>query len=291
MSTKTIRLLSTPGEMQRAARELKSEGKTIGVVPTMGALHEGHLSLVRESLKSTDVTVVTIFVNPTQFAPTEDLDKYPRPFDNDIALLEEMSVDFVFAPEPQSMYPPGCSTKIDPPVVSKKLEGQHRPEHFSGVATVVLKLLNVTSADIAFFGQKDFQQTLVIKHMVRDLNVSTEIFVCPIIREPDGLAMSSRNVFLSPPERKKALAISQALDRAQQILSQGETNTSVLQREMMNKLTEAKIDRVDYALVVDTDSLETTQYVKDSAVALIAAYIGDTRLIDNAILQKESTGK
>lgn len=289
MSTKTIRLLSTPGEMQKAARELKSKGKSIGVVPTMGALHDGHLSLVRESLKSTDVTVVTIFVNPTQFAPTEDLDKYPRPFDKDIALLEEMNVDFVFAPEPHSMYPPGCSTKVDPPVVSKKLEGEHRPEHFSGVATVVLKLLNVTSADIAFFGQKDFQQTLVIKHMVRDLNVATEIVICPIIREPDGLAMSSRNVFLSPSERQQALAISQALNHAQQMLSQGETNTSVLRSEMMNILKTKNIKRIDYALVVDSDSLESIQNVRDSAVALIAAHVGDTRLIDNSILQKEPT--
>ena len=206
-----IKVIKTCHELVFHIRQQKSVGKSIGVVPTMGALHAGHLSLVEAANESTDETVVTIFVNPTQFAAGEDLDKYPRDLEADLEKLTALGVPTVFAPATEELYPPNCSTRVLPGEIANRLEGKFRPSHFGGVATIVLKLLNLTSADQAFFGQKDFQQLMVVKRMVADLNLPTEIVACPIVREPDGLALSSRNIYLSAAEREQALSVNKTL--------------------------------------------------------------------------------
>lgn len=270
--------------MQAAVRELQRAGKTVGLVPTMGALHEGHLSLVRRAKSECDVAVATIFVNPTQFAPHEDFSKYPRTLESDLDLLESANCDLVFVPSREEMYPPEASTFIDPPQVAQPLEGVFRPVHFRGVATIVLKLFNTIPADRAYFGQKDFQQTLVIKRMVADLNVATQIVVCPIIREPDGLAMSSRNRYLSPSDRERGLALSRALNLVQEQANRGERNSSELTKRMHDVLEQAGIERIDYAAIVNPETLAEMTRLDRPAVALIAAYVGTTRLIDNCLL-------
>ncbi len=227
-----IKVIQTCDAMKLHCRQQKSVGKSIGVVPTMGALHAGHLSLVAAANRATDETVVTIFVNPTQFATGEDLDKYPRDLDADLEQLRVLGVSTVFAPTDEEMYPPGCSTRVLPSEVANQLEGEFRPQHFSGVATVVLKLLNLVSADKAFFGQKDFQQLLVIKRMVADLNLPTEIVTCPIVRETDGLALSSRNIYLSADERVQALSLNRTLKHAANQIRAGERDGHVLMSEM-----------------------------------------------------------
>lgn len=272
-------------DMSLLAQELRAEGKTIGVVPTMGALHQGHLSLVNTSLQQTDVTVATIFLNPTQFAPGEDLDAYPRPLDADLAKLEAAGVDYVFLPTSEEMYPDDLSTRVLPPVIAKKLEGEFRPAHFEGVVTIVLKLLNVTRADIGFFGQKDLQQALVIKQMVKDLNVPTEVRVCPIVREPDGLALSSRNVFLSDDEREIALSISRTLDNIESQIKFGQRDGFEVITEMRQMLIDAGVESIDYATIVNPETLETLDPIVLPGAALIAAYVGKTRLIDNRVIE------
>ena len=270
--------------MRAAVRELHRGVKTVGLVPTMGALHEGHLSLVRRAKSECDVAVATIFVNPTQFAPHEDFSKYPRTLESDLDLLESANCDLVFVPTREEMYPPEASTFIDPPQVAQPLEGVFRPVHFRGVATIVLKLFNIIPADRAYFGQKDFQQALVIKRMVADLNVATQIVVCPIIREPDGLAMSSRNRYLSPSDRQRALALSRALNLVQELASHGEREASELTKKMQAVLEQAGIERIDYATIVNPDTLAEATRLDRPAVALIAAFVGTTRLIDNCLL-------
>ena len=282
--SRQLQIIAEPYEVLEVVRRAQRAGKTVGVVPTMGALHEGHLSLVRGSIQACDETVVTIFVNPTQFGPNEDFDKYPRTLESDVEKLSTSGVQYVFAPARDKIYPAGHSTFVDPPAVALPLEGEFRPGHFRGVATIVLKLFNMIPADIAFFGQKDYQQSLVIRHMAAELNLPIEIRVQPTVREKDGLAMSSRNAYLSTDERKRALAIFQALERAKQMHAAGENSASPILAAMRKILADAGIDQIDYVAVADRETLRPREELGDQAVALIAAHVGTTRLIDNVLL-------
>ena len=230
------RLIRTADELRAAVASERQLGKRIGLVPTMGALHEGHLSLVRISNQECDFTIATIFVNPKQFSPNEDLDKYPRTIERDLNLLSKLRVPFVFAPTEDQIYPAGFSTYVDPPSIALPMEGESRPHHFRGVVTVVLELFNLVQADVAYFGQKDYQQSLVIRRMVEDLGLPITIKICPIIREQDGLAMSSRNCYLSSEERVQALAISRALDDARQLVETGERDAHRLRNRLRRVL-------------------------------------------------------
>jgi len=260
-------------------------GVKVGVVPTMGALHDGHISLVAAAEKVCECVVVTIFVNPTQFAPDEDLDKYPRTFQADLDRLSEHQVEFVFAPQNQAMYPEGFSTMIRPPVVGQTLEGESRPEHYEGVTTVVLKLLNIVLAEFAFFGQKHFQQAAVIKRMAVDLDLATEMVVCPIVREKDRLAMSSRNVYLSATEREIALSLFRSLCKAESMIRQGVRDAQQIMTAMRDELLGSGVTQVDYAVVAKVETLEVMDQVELPAVLLVAAKVGQTRLIDNLIAE------
>jgi pantoate--beta-alanine ligase len=277
----TPKLVTTAAELRAAVRAARAAGCAIGLVPTMGALHEGHLSLVQASRSECGFTVATIFVNPTQFAPHEDFDQYPRTLEADLESLASCHADLVFAPRREDMYPAGCSTLVEPPQVARRWEGECRPGHFQGVATVVLKLFNLAQADVAFFGHKDYQQAAVIRRMVQDLNVPTEIRVCPTVREPDGLAMSSRNRYLSASERQQAVAISRALRLAEQMAAGGQRQAVKLVEAIHQVLAEAQIRRIDYVAVVDPETLEPVPELTRPAVVLIAARVGSTRLIDN----------
>jgi pantoate--beta-alanine ligase len=280
-----LRVLTTAAELREAVLDLRRAGRTIGLVPTMGALHAGHLSLVQASRAQCDVTLATIFVNPTQFAPHEDFGKYPRTFDADRRALADCGADLLFAPAEGEVYPPGFSTYVEPPAVAAPLEGQCRPGHFRGVATVVLKLFLLSGADVAFFGRKDYQQALVIQHLVRDLDVPVRICVCPIVREPDGLAMSSRNRYLRAEERRRATALWQALSWAAERVAAGERDVERLTARMRAVLEENGLARIDYVTVADPHTLRPVQTIQAPAVALIAAHLGNTRLIDNILLQ------
>ncbi len=262
----------------------RKANKTIGLVPTMGALHEGHLSLVRQSLEEMDETIVTIFVNPSQFAPGEDLDQYPRTLEQDLEQLAHVGAKHVFVPDSSLIYPPGFSTSIVPPKVAAVLEGEFRPTHFSGVATVVLKLFNMSRADVAFFGQKDYQQVCVIQAMVEDLNVNTQVRVCPIIRESDGLALSSRNRYLDAEQRKTALVLHKTLQHVRDLITSGQNDGFEIVTEMRQMLIDGGVDSIDYAVVADPATLETADFIDGKVVALLAAYVGKTRLIDNLII-------
>jgi pantoate--beta-alanine ligase len=270
--------------MQTQAWAWRVAGKRIGLVPTMGALHEGHLSLVEASRRDNDITVATIFVNPTQFGPREDFAKYPRTLEQDLALLSRAGCDYAFAPTAAEMYPTGCSTAIEPPRVAQAWEGNFRPGHFRGVCTVVLKLLEIVPSQHAYFGQKDYQQQLVLRHMVRDLNLAVKLVTCPIVRESSGLALSSRNRYLSTAETQTALGLSKALQRVEQQWYNGEQSGDRLRKLLQTTLTEHGIDRMDYATVVHADTLEELETVTAPAVALIACHVGSTRLIDNHLL-------
>ncbi len=262
----------------------RQAGASVGLVPTMGALHAGHLALVAHSRDRCDKSVATIFVNPTQFAAHEDLSRYPRTIDDDLKLLREHQTDLVFLPSPDELYPPGFSTFIEPPAVAVPLEGEFRPEHFRGVATIVLKLFQILPATVAYFGQKDFQQLTVIRHMVDDLNVPIEIEGCATVREPDGLALSSRNRYLSTDQRKIALSLSRALHAAAEQAANGCVDVRKLEQSMQRIMLAAGVDRIDYARVVERDTLQPLSQLDRPAVALIAAYVGSTRLIDNVLL-------
>ncbi|WDQ15235.1 pantoate--beta-alanine ligase [Rhodopirellula sp. P2] len=277
-----MQTFSTIDSMRAWCRQQSNQQRTIGLVPTMGALHEGHLSLVKAAKQRCDHCVTTIFVNPTQFAAHEDLDLYPRPLEDDLAKLRQAGVEAVFLPSAGEMYPQRdgqVATSVQPSSVALPLEGVHRPDHFVGVATVVLKLFQAAPADFAFFGRKDFQQLCVIEHMVRDLNLPTQIVPCEIIREPDGLAMSSRNRYLSESERQRALCLSRSLLEAERAFRGGERNPLRMEAILAANLTDC--DSVDYAVVVDRESLLPVSDIKQNAVALIAARVGSTRLIDN----------
>lgn len=273
--------LITAGNRLRATLDaVRREGKSIGLVPTMGALHEGHLSLVDAAHGECDVTVVTIFVNPTQFGEGEDLEKYPRTLDEDLALLGPRGADFVFAPCEEEMYQPGHETYVEPGAVATTHEGAHRPGHFRGVATIVLKLFNLVEADVAYFGRKDYQQALVIKQMVRDFDVPIAIRVSPIVREPDGLAMSSRNAYLSAAEREQALSISRGLQQAERLYSAGELSAEKIVAAVGDEMRIHGL-KVEYVALVEADTMRPVLRVEGPSVVLVAARVGATRLIDN----------
>ena len=263
---------------------IAAPGKRIGLVPTMGALHEGHLSLVRASKAECDVTVVWIYVNPSQFGPHEDLTKYPRMLQADLEKLATCDTEFVLAPGDVEVYRPGHVTWVEVCAVAEPLEGRCRPGHFRGVATIVLKLLNMIQADVAYFGQKDYQQAAVIRRMVADLDVPVEIRVCPIIREPDGLAMSSRNVYLNPDARQRATVLWQSLELARQLVARGESDATAIARQMTERILAAGAT-IDYVALVDPDSLSAVERIAGPTLAVLAVKIDGTRLIDNAILE------
>jgi len=271
------------GQIMRSCR--RHPDQIVGLVATMGALHAGHLSLVEASASQCDVTVVTIFVNPAQFGPHEDLSRYPQRFQEDLAALSDYPVEIVFAPTQEEMYPPGSSTQVDPPQVAQALEGRFRPNHFQGVATIVLKLFHLIPADISIFGQKDYQQSLVIRHMIRDLDLPMRVVVCPTVRDGDGLAMSSRNSYLSPDERKQALALSQSLKWAAQHAVDGERRSAALVSGMRHLFDEYGVTEIDYIALVDPDTLQEVDRVQGTTLAAVAAHVGKTRLIDNCLIE------
>ncbi len=271
-------------KMQKITCELCKKNKIIGFVPTMGALHEGHLKLVRESKAKNDVTVVSIFVNPTQFSPNEDLTKYPRPFEQDKKLLNNEKVDYLFYPDVKTIYPAGFQTYISVNNLSNILEGKSRPGHFTGVVTVVLKLFNLVQPVNAYFGQKDFQQCVVIKQMVRDLNLPININVVPTVRDKDGLTLSSRNIFLNSQERFQALSLYQSLLLAKKLIAEKNKSVEFIKTKMKIYLQKYKLVRVDYIEICNPKNLSPLKIVSKKIVILIAAFVGKTRLIDNIII-------
>ena len=286
-----MEVCSSIESMRKAVRIYRSEvsSESVGVVPTMGALHEGHLSLMRACRAECGFVVATIFVNPTQFGAGEDLDQYPRPLEDDLSLCKEVGVDAVFVPEVGEMYPEDAETFVSLTQIPTTLEGATRPEHFRGVATVVTKLFNIVLPDKAYFGQKDFQQQLLIRRMCRDLDIPIEIRTCPIVREADGLALSSRNVYLSDSERVAALVLSRALEKAASAFNGGNCSLSELEAIMEAEFEHEELAELDYAVIRDANSLEELSSPASEMVALIAARVGQTRLIDNRLLGTPST--
>ncbi len=282
-----MEILRTIDEVRRTCNALKRGDRTLGLVPTMGALHVGHLSLVRAAKASCDAVAATIFVNPTQFGPNEDFAAYPRTFEQDCAMLEREGVDVLFAPAREEMYPAGAETFVDIPMVGGRLDGASRPGHFRGVATVVAKLFNIFQPTCAFFGQKDAAQVAVLRTMVRDLNFDVEMVVCPTVREVDGLAMSSRNRYLSAEEREQALVLERALRRVERVVAEGERDSDRLRGELRRELEDAAGVRLDYAEIVDARSLEPVSDVGDGVLVAVAAWVGKTRLIDNVVIGAE----
>lgn len=276
-----MKIIRQPKEMQRRAEAWRNQGQRIALVPTMGYLHEGHASLMREGRKRAQRLVVSVFVNPTQFGPREDLDAYPRDFEGDCKRMEEEGVDVVFHPSAEGIYREGHQTYVTVEELTRNLCGLSRPTHFRGVATVVTKLFNIVKPHIALFGEKDFQQLVVIRRMVDDLSFDIEIVGCPIVREPDGLAMSSRNKYLNTEERKEALAIKEALDGAQELYRKGETAAHALLEEANRILGNQTHIRTDYVSICDASTLTNVEKVEGNAVMAIAAFVGKTRLIDN----------
>jgi pantoate--beta-alanine ligase len=273
-------------EMRTASRALRREGRRLAFVPTMGSLHEGHLSLVRAARASSDVVAASIFVNPTQFGPNEDLANYPRSFERDRDMLQREGVDLLFAPSVEEMYPAGAVTWVTVEGLSDKLDGRSRPGHFRGVTTVVAKLFHIVDPDAAFFGQKDAGQLAIIRRMVRDLHFPVEIVVCPIVREPDGLALSSRNAYLGPEERKRALVLRRSLLRVKELAHAGERNAAKLIAAGRKEFSGEGTVRLDYLEVVDPDTLDPVEDISGGALAAVAAFVGKTRLIDNILFSK-----
>ncbi|HXM60339.1 MAG TPA: pantoate--beta-alanine ligase [Terriglobales bacterium] len=280
-----MKICKTIDDMRATSRQARHAGKRLGLVPTMGALHDGHLSLMRAAQSKCDAVAASIFVNPLQFGPTEDLAKYPRTFDRDVQLLEKESVDILFAPAPAEMYTPGAVTYVTVEGLSDKLCGKSRPGHFRGVTTVVAKLFHIVEPDLAFFGQKDAAQAIIIRRMVRDLNLPIEIAVCPIVREPDGLAMSSRNVYLSPQDRKSATVLNRSLIEVKKQFDQGERNPTALIKAAKKVLAQEPTVRLDYFEIVDPSTLAPAPKLTGPALVAVAALVGTTRLIDNILLQ------
>ena len=277
-------LCKTTAEMHAACRELRSTNRMLGLVPTMGALHAGHLSLVAAALAECDAVVASIFVNPMQFGPGEDYEAYPRDLASDCRKLESAGVHAVFAPSAEEMFPPDNTTFVDPGELGTRLDGASRPGHFRGVATIVARLFHIVQPDRAYFGQKDAAQVAVLRRMVRDLNFPVQLVVCPIVREPDGLALSSRNRYLLPSERSRALILSRALAAAQQLAQQGETSAEALRAAMLQTFATEPEIRMDYADVVDPETLLPVEDTTQGALVAVAAWIGSTRLIDNLVL-------
>ena len=276
--------------MKQVARQARTEGRPTGFVPTMGALHAGHMSLVRAARAECGPVIASIFVNPTQFGPKEDFQKYPRTFEADRVLLEETGVDFLFAPEAAEIYPPGFRTWVNVEGLSDRLDGRSRPGHFRGVTTIVLKLLEIVQPQKAFFGRKDAQQARLIQQMARDLHLDTEIVVCPIVREPDGLAMSSRNAYLNPAERRAATVFYRALDGARRGIERGERDALRLIAAMREVIRAEPLVEPDYVELVDVESLEPVTLLRGACLALLAARVGATRLIDNLLIEEREEG-
>lgn len=286
-----MELIRTIEWMKQAARQARAEGRVTGFVPTMGALHAGHLSLVEAARRESSPVIVSIFVNPKQFGPNEDFAKYPRAFDADRKLLEEAGADVLFAPTVEEMYPPGFRTVVNVEGLSDQLEGRVRPGHFRGVATVVLRLFEIVLPRFAYFGRKDAQQQRIIRQMASDLALDTEIVACPIVREADGLAMSSRNAYLSPNERRAAPVLYRALERAREMITAGERNAVRLIDAMRRVLAAEPLAAPDYVEIVDADSFEAVTQLRRPSFALLAVRIGATRLIDNMLIEfQDSAG-
>jgi pantoate--beta-alanine ligase len=279
-----MKTISSAAEMTALVKEAKRSGKSVGFVATMGALHDGHLSLVCAGRARTDVLVTSVFVNPTQFGPKEDFSKYPRSLEKDSGLLADAGVDYLFAPSTEEMYPKDASTWVTVEGISDRLDGKSRPGHFRGVTTVVSKLFNIIQPDLAFFGQKDAAQVAVIRKMVRDLNFDVHIVVCPIVRESDGLAMSSRNAYLSAEQRKQALVLYRSLMRVQLLADRGEKDANRLIAAAKQVISEEPAVRLDYFEIVNNDTLEPVTGNSIGALVAVAAYVGQTRLIDNILL-------
>jgi len=276
--------------MKEQARQARAENRIVGLVPTMGALHRGHLSLIERARRECSPVIASIFVNPKQFGPNEDFSKYPRTFESDSEKLQRAGVDFLFAPEPPEIYPNGFSTYVNVDGLSERLEGRSRPGHFRGVTTVVMKLLQIVQPNFAYFGRKDAQQSRLIAQMARDLSLDTEIVVCPPVREPDGLALSSRNIYLSAEEREAATVLYRALDAARSELAAGVRDALQLQGVVHRTLGAQRHAKVDYAEVVDAESFEPVVRVSKPSYILLAVFIGKTRLIDNLYIEPKSPG-
>lgn len=282
-------LFTDVSSLRQALAAARQRGRTIGLVPTMGALHEGHLSLVRASQAECDLTVVTIYVNPSQFGPREDLANYPRTLEADLKALSGCGGEIlVLVPSDAEVYPPGYATWVEVTSVSRRWEGEYRPIHFRGVATIVLKLFQMVGADVAFFGQKDYQQAQVIQQMVRDLNVPITVRVCPTVREADGLAMSSRNAYLTPAERQQALVLWKSLCLASELVAQGQREPALVAERMQAVIATAPDAQVEYIALVDPQTLEPVATLEQPTQALLAVRLGTTRLIDNCLLEPAS---
>ena len=276
-----MRVVKSVKEVRDTVKEWKAQGLSVGFVPTMGYLHEGHESLIKKAVKDNDRVVVSIFVNPMQFGPTEDLDKYPRDLERDSKLCENAGANLIFHPEKEEMYFEDFSSYVDINGLSDELCGKSRPIHFRGVCTVVTKLFNIVNPDRAYFGEKDAQQLAIIRRFVRDLNIDIEIIGCPIIREEDGLAKSSRNTYLSKKERQAALILSQSLNLAKDAINSGERNSSVVIDIISNSIKKEPLAKIDYIEVVDSLAVKPVKTIEKSVLVAIAVYIGKTRLIDN----------
>lgn len=280
-----MRIITKAKEMHDAVREEKSRGKSIGFVPTMGFLHEGHLSLVRESVRQADVTVVSIYVNPAQFGPKEDFREYPRDIKRDTEILEAEGVDYIFSPDNEEIYPEGYKTYVEVHELQDTLCGRSRPGHFRGVCTIVLKLFNIIEPDFAYFGQKDAQQAIILKRMIQDLNLEVEIEVLPIVREEDGLALSSRNTYLDQEERKAARVLSKSLEEAREMVKNGEQDSGKIISRMKEMITQEPRAKIDYVEIVDMENLNPVAKIENKALAALAVFIGKVKLIDNTILK------
>jgi len=279
-----MHIITSSAEMAALSKEAHTRGKRIGFVPTMGALHAGHISLVRAARARCDVVVTSIFVNPTQFGPNEDFARYPRTFEADCALLEKEQTDYVFHPSVEEMYPKGAATWVAVEGLSEKLDGRSRPGHFRGVTTVVAKLFNIVQPDLAFFGQKDAAQAAIIRKMVRDLDMDVEVVVCPIVREADGLAMSSRNAYLDAAQRRQATILNRSLMRMQMMMDRGEARSAELIAAGKQIIAEEPTVRLDYLEIVDPETLDPVSEISHGALIAVAAYVGNTRLIDNMLV-------
>ena len=279
-----MKIYTTVEQTRLLSREARGQGRRIGFVPTMGALHAGHISLVRAAKAQSDFVAVSIFVNPTQFGPKEDYSKYPRTFDRDRELLQSEGVSLLFAPSVEEMYPSGAATYVTVEGLSEKLDGRSRPGHFRGVTTVVSKLFHIIEPDFAFFGQKDAAQVTMIRRMVRDLDLPVKIVACPIVREPDGLAMSSRNAYLDPEQRKSALVLHRSLLRIRELAEGGEADSSRLITAGKKLFAQEPSIRLDYLEIVNPETLDAVNKISPGTLVAVAAYVGATRLIDNLIL-------
>lgn len=279
-----MKIVKTVDEVRKEVKQWRKEGLTVGLVPTMGYLHEGHGSLIKKAVEQNDRVVVSVFVNPTQFGPNEDLEAYPRDIDRDAALCEELGANLIFHPEPEEMYGPGFCTHVNMDVLTETLCGASRPVHFGGVCTVCSKLFNIVGPDRAYFGQKDAQQLAIIKRMVADMNMDLEIVGCPIIREEDGLAKSSRNTYLNAEERKAALVLSRSIFLADEMIKSGERSAAAIKKAMTEMIEAEPLARIDYVEAVDGLTMQPVEEIKEPALIAIAVYIGKTRLIDNLSL-------